>query len=173
MLKKKTNPLIIITGFLIMSAIFSVVLYKLFYRLNQVIDWNAANAIASITMAIVTFIAVFVAIYLPREERLFISKVELFDKRFEAYNMLYNFYWSTIVTGKPSVDDDDKFFEIANSRLRFLIDSEDWEKIRLLTKRIFDRLNYKVASNPNDFEDELNELRNIFNKYLSFSDIDF
>ena len=167
----KSNPIAIITCIVILGLMFSGLLFIMYCRLDQIIDWNAANAIASIAMAIVTFIAVIVAIYLPREERLFISKVELFDKRFEAYKMLYNFYWNTIVTGKPSVNDDDNFYEIANSRLRFLIDSEDWKKIQLLTKRTFERLNYKVPSNPNDFEDELNELRKIFNKYLSFNDI--
>ncbi|MFW5700536.1 MAG: hypothetical protein ACOCWM_02505 [Cyclobacteriaceae bacterium] len=173
MLKRiKINPIIIAAGIIIFNLTFLVVMYKSFCRLDQVINWNAANAIASIAMAILTFIAVFVAIYLPRKERLFISKVELFDKRYEAYKMLNDFLWNLIVTGKPSVDDNN-FHEIAVSRLRFLIDSEDWKKIKSLTKSIIDRIDHEVASNPNDFENELNELRIIFNKYLYFSDIDF
>ena len=170
MKKKIRNPIIIITSIILLSGAFSALFYNIFCKLEQTIDWNAINAIASIVMTIVTAVAVYVAIYLPKEERLFNSKIELFNKRFEAYYMLYNFYWNIIVTGKPIVGND--FYKKANSRLRFLIDPEDWEKIQLLTKKILDRIDHKVASNPHDFEDELNELRNIFDKYLSLSEID-
>ena len=71
MLKK--NPEWVIFFFLfaiIISALLSIILYKSFCRLDQIIDWDAVSAISSVSMGFLTVVAIFIAIYIPQKDRI-------------------------------------------------------------------------------------------------------
>jgi hypothetical protein len=171
MIKKYLRkPFIIIVIILIFSIAFSIILYSILYRLDQIIDLEIVKAVASLLMAFFTVIAVFIAIYIPKEDRIVASKIELFEFRFQLYYALENCFKTIYLLGNdtkmsPTLD---KHL----SQLSFLICEDDIVKILDILDSVTIKGEEKnVEGNSlKAIEQELNELRIIFKKYLQMSD---
>jgi uncharacterized membrane protein (DUF485 family) len=162
------NLLIIIVSIILLSGVFSFLLYKTFCKLDQEIDWNAINAIASILMSFITAAAVYVAIYIPKEDRNIASKIDLFDYRFQLFCALENSF--VVAYGMETKI----YSDISENLLRveFLISSD--EKARII--EIYDSITEKGKGKDvgeksfSDLGPELRELKNIFSKYIDLHD---
>jgi predicted PurR-regulated permease PerM len=164
------KPIVIILSVLILSIIFSILLYSTFCRLEQNIDWNALNAIASLVMAIFTIVAVSVAIYIPKKDRIIASKVDLYEYRYQLFYSIEQSFISIYNHG-----DDAKIESGKNEhlyRMHFLISETDGKKVIDLFKSVIEKGEEKEDGvfSFEEIEPELKELSNIFNKYIDLRD---
>lgn len=160
------DPFVIIICTIILSIMFSILLYKLFCKLDQTIDWDAVNGIAGIVMIFTTGGAIYVAIYIPKEDMINRSKIDLFDKRFETYYQILD-YFKGYYLGKESK----KEFEYINRlfvRTRFLISSSDLKAINGVVESIKQKMKDIEIDKRHlyDIMEELSKIEKIFDKYL-------
>jgi hypothetical protein len=164
------NPVVIITCIILISILFSVMLYKSFCKLEQTVDWNALNAIASFIMAIITAAAVYVAIYIPKEDRIIASKIELFEYRFQLFYTFEEIFVSQYTQGddgKINPGEHENF-----SRINFLINDSDAKKVIDLFNSVVKKREEKDDGEYlyEDIVPELKELIEIFKKYIDLRD---
>ena len=164
----------LIVSILILSTVSCIVMYKTFCKLDQTIDWNAINAIVGFLMALITVIAVYVAIVVPQKDRITASKIELFEKRFEAYSLLNKTFrniYNNGITPSEKLDAEDIILKTS-----FTIKIEDYNKIQTLYKSICDVYAKKELDNARDVITDLHEMHElvelyrIFEKYLAVRD---
>jgi hypothetical protein len=175
-MKKKYLRIIFfsIVAILILSVVSCIVMYKTFCKLEQTIDWNAVNAIIGFLMALITAVAVYIAIVVPQKDRITASKLGLFEKRFEAYTLLNKIFrniYNNGVSPSEKLDVEDIILKTS-----FTIQLEDYNKIQTLYKSVCDVYAKKELDNARDvitgFREmhELVELYMIFDKYLAVRD---
>lgn len=175
MIKKNFPTMIIIFLILIiLSVFFSIIFYRSFCTLHQDIDWNAVQAISSIFMALLTVTAIYIAIYIPNQDRIAMSKIELYNLRYELFYYLQTELRKKISDNVDGFSDQDEFFRICNN-LFFLIQKDDFDEvekiIHLVSEKIteknknIDKLDYSISIN-----EELSNLAKVFSKYLDLRD---
>jgi hypothetical protein len=148
-------------------------LYSIFCRFNQVIDWDALNATGSLTMAFFTVVAIYVAIRIPIKDRIIASKIDLFDKRYDVYFILCKIFKESYLQGQPSLYD----YEYSETigKTKYLIGPGDTFKVIELYTSIIQKIkdnhgNHKDLPEPlQPINRELDQLRTIFHKYLDLS----
>jgi hypothetical protein len=155
---------------LLLSIFFSILLYKTFCTLDQVIDWNAISSISNIIMSFLTLIAVLIAIIIPIEDRYISSRLDLFDQRFDAYMKLRDTLEEIYLKETYSNSEEMK---IILSKCSFIICKADYHSILEICKNIqVINKQMKTKKSPksiDDIKDELNKLKDVFYKYLAIN----
>lgn len=171
---KKYLPFIMlfVVLLIVLSVVFSFVLYKSFCRLDQIVNWDAVSALSSIFMALTTVGAIFIAIYIPRQDRITSSKINLFEARFESYFAIYKFMEEAYLGGytKDTADQIEKMMH----RSLHLINETDWIKLKHAAKEIISKSkeNDETKREPKreDIESLLEEIHDAFSSYLSVNE---
>jgi len=120
-------------------------------------------------MAIITVVAVYVAIYIPKEDRIIASKIDLYQHRFQIYFAIEQSLMNVYLRG-PGRKSTQEFEELVSSG-KFLIRLCDMEKVEDLFDDVKKKYEEK-GEGDKSLEDILPELRenfNIFSKYIYLS----
>lgn len=173
---KSTQVICFIFAVIILSTLLFLILYKSFCTLNQVVDWVAVSSIVDIIVLIFTGAAIYIAIAVPRRDRLEASRINLFSYRYECLDYLQNALKSNFQTHAKKFDEADFYNKLG--KLVFLIQQEDFTKLEGIVKTIIKKTEkkFKEPDKPNlsiSIDQDIIELYKIFENYLDLRVIGF